>query len=102
MRIKVFTSLSIVACALGLFANPAFSQSNQAIFQDERQMEMDANRQSGSLQQQEQQALQQYQTTESKDEPYRLYAEKRITELQKMKAAGGSPSRSYAKQSGEL
>ena len=50
------------------------------------------------LEQQKQQYEQQAQTQEQQDEPYRLYAEKRVEELQKLRAAHGSPVRSVASQ----
>ncbi len=101
MRFK--TILSIVVCSLGLTVGPAFSQgSNQAIFQDERQMELDSQARVNGLSNQEQQYANAAAANDAKNEPYRLYAEKRIAELIKLKAAGGSPSRSYANRTGDL
>lgn len=103
MRFKHFgISLSMLACAFGLSLSPALSQGGQAIFQDERQMEMDNQRQLNNVQNQEQNYAETVQSTDAKNEPYRLYAEKRIAELIKLKAAGGSPSRSYANRTGDL
>jgi hypothetical protein len=101
MRYK--SILSIVVCSLGLAIGPALSQgSNQAIFQDERQMELDSQARVNGLSNQEQQYAQTAAAKDAKNEPYRLYAEKRIAELIKLKAAGGSPSRSYANRTGDL
>jgi hypothetical protein len=87
------------------FAMPSLAQAgeDQAIFQEEKQL-------IHTDQAQEQQLLQekqQYQAEISKDEPqddsYRAYAEKRVQELTKLKAAGGSPTRSLsAQKNGEL
>lgn len=84
---------------------PSLAQAgeDQAIFQEEKQL-------IHTDQAQEQQLLQekqQYQAEISKDEPqddsYRAYAEKRVQELTKLKAAGGSPTRSLsAQKNGEL
>jgi len=98
---KFLMSMSLFALLTSWSMQPSFSQ-DQTIFQDERQMQMDNARQANQLQHQENQYEQSVQSTESKDEPYRLYAEKRVAALMKLKAAGGSPSRSYAKQTGEL
>lgn len=101
MRFK--TILSVALLSLGVAAAPAFSQgSNQAIFQDERQMEIDNQARVNGLSSQEQQAAAAAASNDAKNEPYRLYAEKRIAELIKLKAAGGSPSRSYANRTGDL
>jgi hypothetical protein len=101
MRFK--TILSVVLCSFGVSMLPAFSQgSNQAIFQDERQMELDNQARINGLSNQEQSFQQAAQANDAKNEPYRLYAEKRIAALIKLKAAGGSPSRSYANQTGDL
>jgi hypothetical protein len=97
------TILSVVLCSIGVTMLPAFSQgSNQAIFQDERQMELDNQARINGLSNQEQSAKQSAQAYDAKSEPYRLYAEKRIAQLIQLKAAGGSPSRSYANQTGGL
>ena len=93
-------SVSLLAL-MTTWSIPAFSQ-DQAIFQDERQMEMMNAHQAGQLQHQENQYEAEVKTTDAKDEPYRLYAEKRVAALIKLKAAGGSPSRSYGAQTGEL
>jgi hypothetical protein len=101
MRFK--TILSVVLCSFGVAMLPAFSQgSNQAIFQDERQMELDNQARINGLSNQEKSLQQAAQASDAKNEPYRLYAEKRIAELIKLKAAGGSPSRSYANRTGDL
>lgn len=97
------TILTVAICALGVSVMPAYSQgSNQAIFQDERQMELDNQARINGLSAQEQQAAAAAAANDAKNEPYRLYAEKRIAELIKLKAAGGSPSRSFANRTGDL
>lgn len=101
MRFK--TILTVAVCSLGLSAIPAYSQgSNQAIFQDERQMELDNQAKLNGLSSEERQYAAAAAANDAKNEPYRLYAEKRIAELIKLKAAGGSPSRSYANRTGDL
>jgi hypothetical protein len=87
----------LMAMAVGLLvAQPMVNAQGQAIFQDDR-----------ALMQTDQQGVQQYtnnekqyeQQSEARDasaNTYRLYAEKRIAELSKVRAAGGSPTRSLA------
>jgi hypothetical protein len=94
-------SMSLLALTTTGVMPPSFSQE-QAIFQDERLLQMDNAHQANQLQNQENQYEQGMETKEAKDEPYKLYAEKRVAELLKLKSAGGSPARSYAKQTGEL
>jgi hypothetical protein len=109
----MFSKLEVWTVALAISAlttnfstiRPALAQAgeDQAIFQEEKQLLR-------TDQMQEQQLIQQKQTYEaeiSKDQPqddsYRSYAEKRVQELTKLKAAGGSPTRSLsAQKNGEL
>jgi hypothetical protein len=76
----------------------AQAQADRAVFQEENQLLRDDQQQQQQLMQQKNQYEQQVQAQESQDEPYRLYAEKRVEELQKLRAAGGSPVRSVASQ----
>lgn len=105
MRLRKANRLEKLGLALGvgllLCPAGAFAQEQQ-IFQDDRAL-MRTDQQEV---QQYQQAEQQYQqSAASRDEsamPYRLYAEKRIQALTKLKAAGGSPTKSLASSSKEL
>jgi hypothetical protein len=76
----------------------AQAQADRAVFQEENQLLRDDQQQQQQLMQQRNQYEQQVQGQEKQDEPYRLYAEKRVEELQKLRAAGGSPVRSVASQ----
>lgn len=103
VRMRFKTILTIAVCSLGLTAVPAFSQgSNQAIFQDERQMELDNQARINGLSDQEAQARAAAAANDAKTEPYRLYAEKRIAQLLQLKMHGGSPTRTYANKTGDL
>ncbi len=102
--INLFMSSLLLASTLVLGAQPAFSQggADRTVFQEEQQMlEMDK----GQLQQLEQEKQQYQQEVSQYDQqrtPYRLYAEQRVEQLSKLKAAGGSPSRALTQQkSGE-
>jgi hypothetical protein len=95
----------LIALAVGLLAaQPMVNAQGQAIFQDDR-----------ALMQTDQMEVQQYQNNERSYEQqseardagantYRLYAEKRISELEKVRNAGGSPTKSLATngKTGEL
>ncbi len=109
----MFSKLQMWAIALAIstfptnsaFVFPALAQAgtDQAIFQEEKNL----LRTDQSQEQQLMQEKQQYQAEISKDQPqddsYRAYAEKRVQELNKLKAAGGSPTLSLAAQkNGEL
>jgi hypothetical protein len=72
---------------------------DQTIFQDEKQMLNTDSQQLQQLDQEKQEYKQEVQAEEQKDEPYRLYAQKRVQELGKLRAAGGSPVRSLSSQS---
>ncbi len=76
---------------------PALAQAagaNQQIFRDEEEMLRINNAQVNQMERQEQNAQAKEQADEEKYRPYRAYAEKRIKELEKLKAAGGSPVKS--------
>lgn len=101
--IKVFKfALLASALVLGpLGVQSVFAQAgtDRAVFQEEQQMmQMDQN-QERNLEQQKQSYEQQIQAEEQQRQPYRLYAEKRIQELTKLKSAGGSPTRSLSQNS---
>jgi hypothetical protein len=84
-----------------LLAQPsglAQATSDRAVFQEENQMLNADQQQQQQLLQQKQQYEQQVQAQENQDEPYRLYAEKRVEQLQKLRANGGSPVRGVASQ----
>jgi len=102
------TAMSFLISALifGTFsaqAGWAQASSDRAVFQEEKQlMQMDQN-QEKQLEGEKQSYQLEINKEEQKTEPYREYAEKRVAELSKLKAAGGSPSRSLATQkNGEL
>jgi len=86
---------SFLYCHSGCLAQ---SRTDSTIFQEENQMLRSDQQQVQQLEQQKQQYEQQAQSQESQDEPYRLYAEKRVGELQKLRANGGSPVRGVASQ----
>lgn len=106
-RLKTL-ALALVICSVPtsfLNGSPVLAQAgeDQAVFQEER----DLLRTDRSQEQQLMREKQTYQAEISKDQPqddsYRTYAEKRVQELTKLKAAGGSPTRSLAMQkNGEL
>lgn len=98
MRLKNLGYLvCAVACAVGPAVAPAFCDGEeQAIFQDEHEMMGDSQRQLQQSEMREQMAEQQIQQTDAKNQPYRLYAEQRVKQLEKLKAAGGSPSKAVA------
>jgi hypothetical protein len=88
-------AFSLLACQPGCFAQ---AQADRAVFQEENQLLRDDQQQQQQLMQQRNQYEQQAQSQEQQDEPYRLYAEKRVEELQNLRAAGGSPVRTVASQ----
>src|ERR1700677_5180947 len=70
VRMRFKTILSVVLCSFGVAMLPAFSQgSNQAIFQDERQMELDNQARINGLSNQEQSVKQAAQAYDAKNEP---------------------------------
>src|SRR5262249_32559894 len=101
--IKVFKfALLASALVLGpLGVQSVFAQAgtDRAIFQEEQQMMQMDQSQERNLEQQKQSYEQQMQADEQQRQPYRLYAEKRIQELTKLKTAGGSPTRSLSQNS---
>jgi hypothetical protein len=102
-RIHKFSPTLVVAALATsfLYYQPgclAQSRTDSTIFQEENTMLRTDQQQVNQLEQQKQQYEQQVQSQENQDEPYRLYAEKRVEELQKLRAAGGSPVRKVASQ----
>jgi len=96
-----FTPLVAALATSFVFGQPgciAQGNSDRAVFQEENQMLQADDQQLRQAEQQKQQYEQQVSAQEKQDEPYRLYAEKRVVELQKLRAAGGSPVRSVASQ----
>ena len=104
LRKPGMTEKLCLAMGIGfLMSHPGAFAQDQAIFQDDRQL-MRTDQQEV---QQYQNAEKQYeQTAESRDDSamtYRLYAEKRIQALSKIRNAGGSPTRSLTQsKKGEL
>jgi hypothetical protein len=100
--------VAVVASALTIGtpgSAPCWAQANsdRAVFQEEQQMMQTNQNQEQQLEREKQQYQSEVSREDAQSEPYRLYAEKRIEELNKLKAAGGSPSRSLAAQkSGEF
>ncbi|HEY9711875.1 MAG TPA: hypothetical protein V6C72_00300 [Chroococcales cyanobacterium] len=95
--------LCAIACAIGPAAAPGFCDGEeQAIFQDEHEMMRDNQHQLQQYENQDQMMRQDIQQHDSQNQAYRLYAEQRVQQLEKLKAAGGSPSRALAKDSGQL
>ncbi len=99
--IRKVNKASIVAAIFGgalLFSPGCFAQAaaDKGAFQEEQQMLRDDNVQEQQLEQQKEIYEKQAEAADTKDEPYRLYAEKRVTALTKLKKAGGSPSRSLS------
>jgi hypothetical protein len=91
-----------IALGICLWAQPGFAQ-NQAIFQDDRAIMQSDQQQIQQYQNAEQRLENQVEARDEKADSYRLYAEKRIQELSKIRNAGGSPTASLAKKSnGEL
>jgi hypothetical protein len=91
------------ACVLGANGpSPCWAQggTDRAIFQEEQQMMQTNQNQVQQLERQRDEYQQEVGREEQQNEPYRLYAEKRIQELNRLKAAGGSPTRSLAAQKG--
>jgi hypothetical protein len=86
---------SFLFCQSGCLAQ---ANADRAVFQEENQMLNADQQQQQQLEHQKQQYEQQVQAQEQQDEPYRLYAEKRVGELQKLRANGGSPVRGVASQ----
>jgi hypothetical protein len=104
MKFKPSKSISFAFAAMAtiLFTvAPSWAQvagGNQQIFQDERMMMMQDSNSANQAQNQLEQYEQQVQANDSKNAAYRLYAEQRVQALEKLKAAGGSPSRSLAQE----
>lgn len=89
----------LIALALTSFGTcPAGAQSEQSIFQDERQMVHDEGSQIQNYQNAVTNYQQQVTAHDDANEPYRLYAQKTIQQLQKFRAANGSPALSVARQ----
>lgn len=102
-RVKTCLAISLIAGVLNMA--PALAQAagaNQQIFRDEEEMLRINNAQINQMERQEQNAQAKAQSDEERYRPYRAYAEKRIKELEKLKAAGGSPVKSIANVGGEL
>jgi len=95
--------LALALPTVGAQAVSAQAGTDRAVFQEEQQMmHVDQNQQL-ELMEQKKAYEQEVNGDEKEREPYRLYAERRIQELTKLKAAGGSPTRSLAQQkNGEL
>ena len=94
----------LMALAVGLVgAQPMVLAQGQAIFQDDRALMQTDQQEVQQYQNNERQYEQQASARDTSAEAYRVYAEKRIAELSKLKEAGGSPTRSLAaSKSGEL
>lgn len=94
-------NFALVTLALVSLSSPsAFAQAaggNQQIFQDEQQMMQMQSNQVQQMQSQEQAYESQVQQSDAASQPYRLYAQQRIQELQKIKNAHGSPALSTAR-----
>jgi hypothetical protein len=74
---------------------PAFAQAaggNQQIFNDERQLLRDQNGQVQQYQQEAQSYKDAVEQSDQKDQSFRLYAEKEIQQLKRIRAAHGSPA----------
>ena len=103
LKIKIWgTALAfstLIANCAAVCPATAQAGADQAIFQEEQQLVHTDQSQVQQLEQEKQT----YQAEVSKDQPqeesYRSYAEKRVQELTKLKAAGGSPTRSLSAQS---
>jgi len=94
---------TLIFGTIGTQAGWAQASSDRAVFQEEKQLlQMDQN-QEKQLEGEKQSYQLEINKEEQQAEPYREYAEKRVAELSKLKAAGGSPTRSLATQkNGEL
>jgi len=95
----ILTSVASAFATTLLLSNlpcPAQGSSDKAVFQEESELLNANQQQQQQLTQEKQQYEQQVQSEEQQDEPYRLYAEKRVQELTKLRAAGGSPVRKLA------
>ena len=93
---------NFVLISLALFSVaslPSIAQvagGNQQIFQDEQQiLRMDSNQ---VQQYQQQDQMLRSDVAQETSQPYRLYAQQRIKELQKIKSAHGSPALSTARE----
>lgn len=93
-----------MALAVGLLAaQPSVHAQGQAIFQDDRALMQTDQMDLQQYQNNERQYQEQAESRDASANTYRLYAEKRIAELSKIRAAGGSPTRSLAQdKKGEL
>lgn len=102
----ILPRLLMSALALGAISVPkvlAQGATDQAVLQEEQQMMQSDKSQEVQLEQQKQAYQQEISQDEQRREPYRLYAEQRIEQLNKLKTAGGSPSRALTQQkSGEM
>lgn len=89
MNIKAVTG---AALSLGmLVATPAWSQTagaNQSIYNDEQSLLRTDEGMANQYAQEEQAAQQQLNDEQARTEPYRLYAQKRIAQLEKAKRVG--------------
>jgi hypothetical protein len=87
----------LVAMAVGLLAaQPMVNAQGQAIFQDDRALMQTDQMEVQQYQNNERQYEQQSEARDASANTYRLYAEKRIAELSKVRDAGGSPTKSLA------
>ena len=94
---------ALILGSLGTQFVLAQAGTDRAVFQEEQQMMQVDQNQARNLEEQKQAYEQQINQSEQQREPYRLYAEKRIQELSRLKTAGGSPTRSLnQKNNGEL
>lgn len=96
------TLLGLVAFGISsmmAIPNGAFAQE-QAIFQDDRQIMQTDQAQVQQYENQVENYEAKAKARDAEADNYRTYAEKRIAELKKLQAAGGSPTKSLVKSKG--
>jgi hypothetical protein len=100
LQIPALVATGIVSL---LIMPTAAKAQGQAIFQDDRQILQQDRQQVQQFENQVQNYEDQAKQRDESADNYRLYAEKRVEELTKLRNAGGSPTKSLAKEKqGEL
>lgn len=101
-RLKLIGLVAFGIASLLSMPTGALAQG-QAIFQDDRQIMQQDQQQVRQFENQVENYQEQAKERDQSADSYRLYAEKRINELEKLKKAGGSPTKSLNKErNGEL
>lgn len=96
-RLKLTGLVAFGIASLLLMPTGVLAQG-QAIFQDDRQLLQQDQQQIQQFENQVQNYEEQAKQRDAGSDSYRLYAEKRVEELSKLRNAGGSPTKSLAQE----